>query len=53
MIAVTHGKKLARTYEEGNDYKNMARKVYPRRMTHNNFDLDEDIIKPIKDFLKK
>ena len=31
----------------------MARKVYPRRMTHNNFDLDMDIIKPIKDFLKK
>ena len=31
----------------------MASKVYPRRMTHNNFDLDEDIIRPIKDFIQK
>jgi hypothetical protein len=40
VIAVTHGKNLVKTYEEGNAYKSQATKVYPRNMSHNNFDFD-------------
>jgi hypothetical protein len=29
----------------------MAKTVYPRRMTHNSFDIEEDIARPIRNFL--
>lgn len=46
-----HGKKLVSTYESGNSYKNRAKAVYPRMMTHNSYDLERDIVQPIKDFV--
>lgn len=52
VIRVTHGKNLINVYENENRYKATATKVYPRRMTHNNFDIQLDIIKPIVNFLR-
>lgn len=39
VIRVTHGKNLINIYENESRYKSGATKVYPRRMTHNNFDI--------------
>jgi predicted esterase len=52
VIKVTHGKNLAHIYETENQYNKLATKVYPRRMTHNSFDIKKDIIAPILQFLK-
>ena len=43
MIGVTHGKNLVSVYEKHNPYKNKATVKYPAHMTHNLFDLNDDI----------
>jgi len=53
VIGVLHGKNLVKTYENENAYKNVARKVYPHRMSHNSFDMDGDIIRPMKNFISQ
>lgn len=52
VIRVAHGKNLVSVYESANAYRVGASKVYPRRMTHNNFDIKQDIIMPLLQFLK-
>lgn len=47
VIRVTHGKNLVNVYESESPYKISAMKVYPRRMSHNNYDIKKDIIAPI------
>jgi hypothetical protein len=53
VIGVEHGKNLVYVYEKENSYKNVAKTVYPKRMTHNNFNIERDIIQPITSFIKK
>lgn len=52
VIKISHGKSLVSTYEQHGKFPKTASKVYPRRMTHNNFDLKRDIIVPISTFLQ-
>ena len=53
VIGVQHGKNLVFVYEKENAYKNVAKTVFPKRMTHNNFNIDRDIIQPIVSFIKR
>lgn len=53
MIGVQHGKHLIEVYEEKNAYKNVAVRHYPKRMSHNNFDMEEDILAPIRKFIQR
>jgi predicted esterase len=52
VINVSHGKNLVRVFEQENPCRITAAKVYPRRMTHNSYDMRKDIINPILEFLK-
>jgi hypothetical protein len=52
VIKVAHGKNLISVYENENQCKISATKVFPRLMTHNNFNIKQDIIGPITRFMR-